>query len=196
MESDAELNWFIYCISVFISTAMHELAHASAAVAYENEVYDVGILLLGVLPIGAYVCYDAREDNRKQRFQIALAGIEMNLSIGGVSLILSCLIPEMEFTYFMIAALSIAIAVINALPTSGLDGEGALSAIFDVKNCGETAKKCLYNRKIRERFMRRGVRGFFCLGLFVFDCFVGKRIVMLLYINGLVCIFRMVLEWI
>lgn len=188
-NSDAEMSWFIYCISIFLSISMHELAHASAAIAYGEEVSNVGILLLGILPIGAFVCCNEHACSRKERLQISLAGIEMNLLIGGVSLILSCLIPEMELTCFVIAALNIGSAVFNMIPTSGMDGEGALSAIFDVENFGKTAKECLYNRKKREQFMRGGVKGFFCLGLFVFNCFVGKGLVMLLYIYEIVCIF-------
>ena len=81
-------SWWLYYGLLVCSLALHEVGHLVAGLAYGYKISDTGILLLGIIPIGAYVAHEDKKDaSRSEKVQFALAGVEMNLLIAGICLL-------------------------------------------------------------------------------------------------------------
>lgn len=139
----------------------------TAGLAYGYDLYDVGILLLGIFPgRQPMVSHGDKKDTAKgAKIQFSLAGIEANLLIAGICLLLAVQGVPCSPTLLATAEINIVLAAINLLPTAGLDGESALSAVCGVKNISVTAKRWLTSKqRRRERFapVCLGSSGFLC----------------------------------
>ncbi len=154
------LNLWLYYVLVIASLALHETGHLIAGLGYGYEISDVGILLLGILPFGAYVAHAEKESASKtEKIQFSLAGIEMNLLTAGLCLVLSAAWYPLSFTMVSVAVINILLAGLNLLPTSGLDGESVLSTLCGVDCIGEEAVKILRDRKCRRALLHSGRAG-------------------------------------
>lgn len=184
-----EFNSVLYYLALVLSLSLHEFGHFNAAIAYRHKVSDVGILLLGIIPLGAYVAYIDKKESNKRRLQIALAGIEMNLLCAGVCLLLRYCIPSLSFTLLMIAIMNSILAGINLLPAGGLDGEAALSALLHVKSISNCAKRLLSSKKHRRKLLSSGASGYMYFGILC-NTYLAKGIVAVLIINDFINIVK------
>jgi Zn-dependent protease len=160
-------NWWL-CYGLFIiSLACHEAGHFMAGVSYGYRIHDVGVLLIGVVPLGAYVAHEDKKDATKvEKLQFALAGIEMNLLIAGICLMITKLCYSLSATMVMVANMNVILALVNLLPAEGLDGETALSALFGVGSISKIAKTCLLRRELRYKLIHSGPKGLGCFCIF------------------------------
>ena len=160
--------WLYYGLLI-CSLALHEVGHFVAGLAYGYKISDIGILLLGIVPIGAYVAHEDKKDaSRFEKVQFALAGVEMNLLIAGICLLMAMQYYSLSLVLVSVANTNVVLASVNLLPASGLDGESALSAVFEVNSIGEVAKKWLLNKKRRQKLLRSGFTGYACYCVFTF----------------------------
>lgn len=159
-------RWLYYGLLV-CSIALHEVGHLVAGLACGYKISDTGILLLGILPIGAYVAHEDKKDvTRSEKVQFALAGVEMNLLIAGTCLLVAMKNYSLSLVLVSVANINVVLAGINLLPASGLDGESALSAVFRVNSISEVAKKCLLNKRRRHKLIHSGFYGYACFCVF------------------------------
>ena len=166
-ETENGFNWWLYYGLALASIALHEAGHLTAGLAYGYEMSDTGILLLGILPIGAYVATREKKNASKaEQIQFALAGIVINLMLAGICLIAAQMFHPLSFTLTTVANVNVLLAGINLLPTSGLDGEAALSAVFDVSSISKTAVNWLESGKRRSVLFHSGLPGYACLCVF------------------------------
>lgn len=179
-ESGYNFSWWLYYALIVLSLALHELGHLVAGLAYGYKISDTGILLLGIIPFGAYVAHENKKDATKaEKIQFALAGVEVNLLIAGICLLLATQSYQWSLTMFSVANVNIILAGINLLPASGLDGEAALSAVFGVDSISEVAKKWLLDKNRRKKLLRFGFSGYACYCIFAFTM-LSKAILWLL----------------
>ena len=159
--------WQFYCYAI-LSIALHEAGHLVSALAYGGYgLSDIGILLLGIIPIGGYVAYKEDPNSRVgKRIQFSLSGIEVNVLLAGICPIIATLFRPISQTMFCIANMNVVLACINLIPAAPLDGEAALSALLGVKSISKVAKKWVLTRKRRKRLLRCGFRGVICLSFF------------------------------
>lgn len=175
-----QFNWWLYYSLLVFSLALHEVGHLVAGLAYGYKISDTGILLLGIIPIGAYVAHENKKDaSRSEKVQFALAGVEMNLLIAGICLLMAIQHYSLSLVLVSVANINVVFAGINLLPALGLDGESALSAVFGVNSISEVANKCLLNKKRRQRLLRSGFFGYACYCVFAFTL-ISKAILWLL----------------
>ena len=173
-------SWWLYYGLLLCSLALHEVGHLVAGLTYGYKISDTGILLLGIIPIGAYVAYEDKKDaSKSEKVQFALVGVEMNLLIAGIFLLIAMQYYPLSLVLVSVANINIVLAGINLLPASGLDGESALSAVFGVNSISEVAKKCLLNKKRRQKLLRSGFFGYVCCCIFAFTL-ISKFILWLL----------------
>lgn len=166
-ESGDSFSWWLYYALIVLSLALHELGHLVAGVAYGYKISDTGILLLGIIPFGAYVAHEDMEDATKaEKIQFALAGVEVNLLMAGICLILAMQSYQWSRTMFSVANVNVILAGVNLLPASGLDGESALSAACGINSISEVARKWLTNKKRRQKLLRAGLPGYACFCFF------------------------------
>lgn len=147
----------VYYGLLILSIAAHEAGHLSTAVSYGYDVTDIGLLLLGIVPIGAYVAYNEKPSAPKnERIQLSLAGIEANLFVAGIFMLLSMVCRSLSFTFAMSAFVNVLMATINAMPINGLDGGSALGSMLGVENVSTFAKEMVLNHRKRRRLMHSG----------------------------------------
>ncbi len=159
-------SWWLYYCLFACSIALHEVGHLVAGLAYGYKISDVGILLLGIIPIGAYVAHEDKKDiSRAKKLQIALVGVEMNLLIAGVCLMVALQNYSLSTVLTWVANANVLLAIINLLPASSLDGESALSAVFGVNSISEAARRWLTDKN-RQKLFCSGLPGFLCFCLF------------------------------
>lgn len=167
VNTETQLNWVLYYFLFICSIVLHEGGHLVAGISYGYNISDTGILLFGLIPIGAYVAHREKEEATKsEKIQFALAGIEVNLLIAGVSLIVATQSNSFASTMIGAAILNLILAGTNLLPTSGLDGEFVLNAVFKVDSIQEEAKKWLFNKKRRKKLLDSGLSGCMCFCVF------------------------------
>lgn len=157
----------LYYVLAFASVITHEMGHLITGLACGYKVTDTGVLLLGVIPIGAYVA--AREEKKalkSERIQFSLAGVEMNLFVAGIFLLAAQLVYPLSFTLVSVANVNVLLAGINLLPAAGLDGESALSAVFEVSSISKAAVKWFESGKKRGILLHSGLPGYACLCVF------------------------------
>lgn len=184
-----DFNLWLYCGLLIGSLALHETGHLVAGLAYGYKIHDTGVLLLGIIPIGAYVAHEGKENATKaEKMQFALAGVEMNLLIAGICLISAVCYYPLSSTMVSVANINVVLACINLLPASGLDGEYALSALCEVNSISEVSKKWLTNKKRRQKLLQSGLPGFVCLGIF-FITLISEVILRLLIGFDIICVF-------
>lgn len=150
--------FFGLCIASF---SMHEVGHLVAGIAYGYKLLNIGVLLIWVIPVGAYVAYEDRPNATKiEKIQFALSGIEVNVLVAGICLIVACLDQSLAYTLLSVAKFNCILAGLNLMPASGLDGEAVLSAISGVSSISDVAKKSVFDRKLRKRFLSSGWKGY------------------------------------
>ncbi len=182
-------NLWVYYSLLTLSIALHEVGHIVAGLAYGYRISDIGVLLLGIIPVGAYVAHEDKKDaSNAERIQFALAGIEVNLLIAGICLILALLYCPLSLTMIWVGNMNVALAGINLLPATGLDGESALSTICGVDNIGELAKKWLLSKRRRQKLLSSGLQGYACFCIFSITL-ISKVILWLLIGLNIVSVF-------
>ena len=166
-ESFYTLSFPLFVVLHIISLVLHELGHFNALTAYGQTVTDVGVLLLLVFPVGAYVSprYTNRKLSWKRNTQVALSGVEMNLLFAGVLLIISCFSEEYCATLRCAADLNCILLVMNLIPAFGLDGMRAIESVLEEDCLLFMAYEVIFVRSIRRRVLRAGLPGIVLLGI-------------------------------
>lgn len=164
-----DFDIFVYYGLLVVSLLLHECGHLIAGLSYGYDISELGILLLWIIPIGAYIAYQDKKDVHKcNRIQFSLAGIEMNLLLAGLCLLGSVASNSLTMTLTLIANLNVALAIVNLLPAQGLDGENAISHALGVDSINAMARKWILKRRYRKRLLQSGYKGYVCMCLFVF----------------------------
>ncbi len=166
-DTGYDFDHVIYYTMILVSLFLHEIGHLISGLAYGYKISDMGILLFGIFPIGAYVAHEDKKDaTNKEKMQFALAGIEMNILIASVYLLISLTYYPLSLTMISVANVNVILAAINLLPAAGLDGESALSALCGTKSISKLAKKFLVDRKYRKKLFKAGLPGCVCICIF------------------------------
>lgn len=186
--SISELNVFVYYLLILVSLTAHEYAHLISGLCYGYRFTEMGLLLLGILPVGAYVAHiEKKKVARLARLQFSLAGIEANVFIAAVLLLLSIIPSSLDTTLVMAANINILLAILNCLPASGLDGESALSTLLGIDSIGKYTKLFLKNKHFRKRLFTSGTAGYACTAVFAINL-ISSVLVGLLMIRDVICV--------
>ena len=162
-----EINYGIYIVGILLSVSLHELGHMIAGLAYGYTISDAGILLLGLFPIGAYVAHEEKDDASKiEKIQFALAGVEMNMIVSALCLLVSRMNMYLDYTMISIACVNLVLVAINLLPASSLDGERVLSFLLEVPSVSKLARKWLLNKNRLQKLLKSGLIGYISIGIF------------------------------
>lgn len=157
----------LYSLLVF-SILLHEVCHMIAGISYDFKICNVGVLLLGMIPCGAYIAYEEKDrSSLLEKIQFALAGVEGNLLAAGLCLIGAVITGSRVGTLVAVANVNVALVVFNLIPAMGLDGEAALSALFGVNSITRAARNWLASGKRTHRLLRSGLPGAVCLCCFI-----------------------------
>lgn len=131
-----------FMVAIFVSTAIHELAHGAVLVRYGAEPRRMGVMLFYLVP--AFFCDVSdgwRLPRNQQRVRVALAGIVAQLACAG--LLALAALPAAgtgAHQWLLLASASLYIAgLVNLVPFVKLDGYLALMAHLDISNLRDQA---------------------------------------------------------
>ena len=133
------LRGFIaYAAVIAALKAAHEFGHAFVAKHYGVRVSVMGVALLVLAPVAYCDVTDAwRIRDRARRLQIALAGIKVELVIGGIALALWGLTPPgiLNSTCFLLSSTTlVSTFLVNLNPAMRFDGYYILSDLWGIDN--------------------------------------------------------------
>jgi hypothetical protein len=162
-----DLNLPVFYGLIFFSLFAHEGGHLIAGIANGCEFSEMGILLLWILPIGAYVAkVNEAGDRKKESVQLYLAGVEADLMLAGVFFALAAEFGELQWTVVEAGIVNVIMIFLNLLLVKGLDGEGALSAFLEIDSISDTAMNWMKDRNKRRKLFTSGLTGYVCLLMF------------------------------
>ena len=127
-----------------------------------------------------------------EKIQFSLSGIESNLLIAGILLLLSFVVNnDLSHTLISVANANIIMAILNSLPALGLDGEKALSALLDVESIFIVALEWMLFKSERKQLLKQGIVGYLC---FAFFCFIliAQVIVALTIISDIIIVILLI----
>ena len=128
--------FLFFLLIVFVSTAIHELAHAALLVRYGARPRRMGVMLFYLVP--AFFC-DVSDGwllpRNGQRVRVALAGIVAQAACAGAVALVALVAGEGARELLLLTSASLYLAaVINLVPFVKLDGYLALMAWLDIPN--------------------------------------------------------------
>lgn len=185
-----------WIIPILLGCSLHELAHANACRACKGgRVYEYGILI-GLIP-GFYTAADesgiSGPGARFKKIQVMCAGVEANLLLAGISLILSCLIYNLNGIFLTWAEINIMLCLFNLLFFNKLDGQHAIALILGLDERNDDfirAKNVVRSRLMKKKLLKEGPVGLMkiiaCYAFEVFSFMYPLVIIMnILIIGGL-----------
>lgn len=149
-----------FIIAYVLGLAVHELSHGFACIGYGGELYEGGVALMLFMP-GAYVMIDFDKiKNKFKRVQILMAGVQSNLLLSGVSLLLA----KFEFLdaelLAIIALINTLLAAFNIVPFMNFDGNRIFQEIIGIGDSPiSTSISVIINSDIRRKLKMQGMKG-------------------------------------
>lgn len=138
---------------------LHEFGHAFACLSSGGRLFEMGVMVRSFLP-GAYVLIDTRGvKSCMKRVQIFAAGIQMNLLLAGLSLLLGAVFPGAGDALFGSAVANIIVALMNLILLDGFDGMAILSELLGIDDPVSDARRVLCSGRLRQRLRKRGLSG-------------------------------------
>ena len=149
VESSKQL-YSIYILSLIICIVVHELGHGAVVVSYRGYTTDVGIITLGIIPLGFFLGY--LENTRTPQIGkclISIAGISLNCAFACVLYLFSLRFPILYIpaTFNMIAGIT------NLIPGRFLDGGITLETMCGIRHLHRKA----WNSLIKARFRKKAI---------------------------------------
>ncbi len=173
-----------FAVGFLFGIVFHELGHAFAGMSYGARVFEMGVMVMyGILP-GAYVLMDESPvKKRMQRVQINAAGVESNLLLSGVFLLLCVAFPPISGVLLSAAVFNTVLGVVNLVFIKGLDGCSLVSELLGIDNAISFSNKIVFNKKARKKLTQRGVNGYAVVAVCYMLCAIQITLPVLIVSN-------------
>lgn len=147
-------------LGLILGIILHECGHAICGLSYgKAKVYEAGIII-GLKPCAYVAINTSNLKERRRKIQIIVGGIEMNLLISGISLILLYLLPKFSLFFYGIGIDNFLLASFNLLLIDGLDGAAILDELLGTYDLFSSSIDFITNKKMRENLLSQGVTGY------------------------------------
>lgn len=144
---------------IIMGAILHEAGHASSALCYQGRVFEAGVLLHHYMP-GAYVMIDDTPiRSRLRKVQVLAAGVEMNVLLSGITLLLCVYLPSQSAYFFGFSLSNLLLALLNLTFTEGLDGMAAMEKLLGADSLVARAKYTLKTKDECLRLLKAGPHG-------------------------------------
>lgn len=165
LSIDFEMTWLGNIIGLGFGIVLHEFGHAFAGVSYGAKVFEMGVLRMYYIIPGAYVLMDEKNvRNRLKRVQIYAAGVETNLLLVGVFLILGSISGSLGGMFMVAAIQNVFLAALNLTLIKGLDGFSIISELLGIEDLIEKATQVAFSRKKKQKLRESGLAGSATIG--------------------------------
>ncbi len=189
---DIEISLTGYLLGLVGGICVHELAHAFAGISYRAKVFEFGIGVQNFM-LCAYTLLENSNCKRQQRIQINAAGVESNLFIAGVCLMLCAALPRFSPLFYSAAIINVNLGVLNLLCLGGLDGMAILADVIgtDVLLFLENAKRIVCSKRRRVKLRKKGLWGHALILTSYIISFsqIGFPLLLLLNVGGIISCF-------
>lgn len=139
---------------------LHEAGHMFACIAYGGRFFEMGVMLQYLVMPGAYVLINKDIiGSRMKRIQVNAAGVEMNLLLASVCLIIVSVSVPLSGFFIGAAVTNLFLAFLNLTFVNGIDGMNIMCELLGVGDLPERAKTILKSPRHRRRLMKDGVSG-------------------------------------
>lgn len=147
-------------LSIISAGTIHELCHGIACRAYGGKVFEYGYSI-SLVPCFYTLLDYSNVSSRLKKIQINVAGVEGNLLLSGILLMLSGLLPGFRIILFYGAWINIVMTLINMLAISGTDGMKILLLIIGFsEDCGINKLKLLTRKRRKKNLLKKeGILG-------------------------------------
>ena len=144
-------------LGIILGGVCHEISHAISCVYRGGRFHEAGICLMYFVFPGMYVMTEVPR-KRMYAFEMLVAGVEGNLFLCGVLLILSAHCRQGGPVLEAMALTNCTMGILNLLPMTGVDGMSALSCILGSasEEIVPRAIDVIASRKKRHRLQARG----------------------------------------
>lgn len=140
-----------YLFALLVGLVLHEVAHAVACLAYGGYFFEAGIMP-SIFSPGAYVLIDYQKIKSKfKKIQITAAGVEMNMLLAGVFLILSSYFEALSGFFFMAAFTNIILAIMNLSCVNGFDGCTIMFELLGIEGGMDRVRSLLRNVPVKSK---------------------------------------------
>lgn len=147
-------------VGMLVGIVMHEMGHMISCLGYGGRVFEIGVMLQFLLMPGAYVLMnESNIKKRMRRVQVSAAGIEMNLVLTAVFLILSARFEILSGFFLGAAIQNVFLALLNLTFVDGFDGMAIMSELLGVECIISKAKRITKNRLRRNKLKKDGISG-------------------------------------
>lgn len=145
---------------LIVGIVIHEVGHMISCLGYGGRVFEVGFMLQFLLMPGAYVLMnESNIKKRMRRVQVSAAGIEMNLVLTAVFLILSAKFEILSGFFLGAAIQNVFLALLNLTFVDGFDGMAIMSELLGVECIISKAKRITKNKLRRNKLKKDGISG-------------------------------------
>lgn len=158
-----DLDFEYIFIGLFAGTVagvvVHEFGHAIACLGYGGRVFEVGVGLQYLIPCAYVLINDKNIKNRLRRVQVSAAGIEMNIVLADICMLIAV---KTQITSGLLVGMiiqNIFLAIINLTFVNGFDGMTIMSELLGADNFVVKAKKVLKNKSKKKELIKSGVSG-------------------------------------
>jgi len=152
--------WWGLPIGLISGLLFHEMNHVLASAAYGADVREIGVTIqMFVLPGFYTVIDDKGVKNRLHRIQTSAAGVEMNLFLAGLFLILGAVLPQAGGMFLLAAVLNVFLALMHLMLFKNSDGAAIVSELLGVENIMEKAEAVVRSKEKRKLMMEQGIHG-------------------------------------
>lgn len=143
VEYASWINALLFVGIAVISIVAHEFSHVMAAISLRGKVFECGITA-SVLSPGAYTLMNVDACGRLGRVQISAAGVQSNIMIIGLSLILYYFYPSS--ICIISVTVNIGLTIMNMGFSSSLDGYSIITELLGINVDFINALKEVFNK--------------------------------------------------
>lgn len=144
---------------IVTGTFFHEIGHLWACLGYGGQAFEVGVFFQLFLP-GAYVLVkDDTIKKRMRRVQMHAAGVEMNLLLTGILILLACKISSLSGFFIGAAIQNLLMALTNMTFVNGFDGMSIIGELLGDRALYYKIKDVLKNPIFRSYLKMQGLNG-------------------------------------
>lgn len=155
IDIDADTSTATIYLCMLVSIVLHEWGHMIAGTAYGSRTLSSCLSLQG-----AQTGFTNNPDSKKQRIQMSLAGLEMNMLIAGLCFIICGTLHGSASRLVAVTGVINTVLIFpNLIPSNGSDGECVFSELLGVDSIFDLAKSIVTDRKKRRKSLRSGWKG-------------------------------------
>ncbi len=137
----------------------HEFGHMIACLGYGGRVFEVGVGLQYLIPCAYVLINEKNIKNRLRRIQVNAAGIEMNIILADVCMLIAANMKTVSGFLVGMIVQNILLAIVNLTFINDFDGMTIMSELLGADNIVEKAGKVLKNKPRKRELSKNEFSG-------------------------------------